>query len=179
MSGEVKSQPVSPDDYEPSADNSEYASDSMDMPTSSLNEGRLDEDNVLSEEDELLNELGYESQDSVFHRDRIFLTLSFSLTGGSFQLVSTPTSLTDSFLGPEPLVELAFSSLCCSVDLRPKLRYATFDLSLGSLSVQDHTDPDSLFPVLVQPKGFEVWCGVCVCVCVCVCMCVLTVVIVN
>ena len=119
----------------------------------------------LSEEDELMNELGYETQDTVFVRDRIFLTLSFTLSGGSLQLLTTPTPPTISFFGPEPLLELGFSSLCCSVDLRPRLRYAMLDLSLGSLLVQDHTDPESLFPVLVHPKGGEVcvWCvGVCV-----------------
>ena len=115
---------------------------------------------ISAEEDELLNELGYESQDDLLRRDRIFLTLSFSLVGGSLQLVTMPTSMTGSFFGPKPLVELAFESLCFSADLRPKLRYATFDLSLGSLMLQDHSDNDSLFPVLVQPVGAKV----CVCV---------------
>ena len=135
---------------------------------------------VVAEEDELLDELGYESEDSMLLRDRIFLTLSFSLNGGSLQILSVPKNLSESIYGPEPLLELGFSSLCCSVDLRPRLRYATVDLSLGSLSVLDHTDSDSLFPVLVQPKGVEVcvcvceWVGVTVCACVyvhvCVCM---------
>ena len=50
---------------------------------------------VLSvEEGELLQELGYEADhDDVFLRDRIFLTLAFSLGGGSFQLATTPLSL--------------------------------------------------------------------------------------
>ena len=110
---------------------------------------------MSAEEDELLHELelDYESRDNLLLRDRIFLTLSFSLTGGSFQLVTTSQSTTQTFLGPEPLVELKFQSLGFSADLRPRLRYASVDLSLGSLSVEDHSDGDSLFPTLVKPKG--------------------------
>jgi len=125
------------------------------IPTNSEDNG-AEQATPISEEDELLNELGYESQDSVFVRDRIFLTLSFSLSGGSLQLLTTPDNIEASMFGPEPLIELGFSSLCCSIDLRPRLRYATLDLSLGGLSVRDHTDPDSLFPMLVQPKGVQV-----------------------
>ena len=110
---------------------------------------------MSAEEDELLHELelDYESRDNLLLRDRIFLTLSFSLVGGSFQLVTTPLSMAASFLGPEPLVELKFHSLCFSADLRPRLRYASVDLSLGGLSVEDHSDSESLFPTLVKPKG--------------------------
>ncbi len=135
-------------------------------PLPSEEAGNDEIDAGLSEEDELLNELGYETQDSVFVRDRIFLTLSFSLSGGSLRLLS---SHTPSLLGPSLFLELGFSSLCCSVDLRPRLRYAVLDLSLGGLSVEDHSDPESLFPVFIQPKGVEV----CVCVCVCVYVCVM------
>ena len=112
---------------------------------------------MSAEEDELLHELelDYEARDNILLRDRIFLTLSFSLTGGSFQLVTTPQSMTDSFFGPEPLVELRFHSLRFSADLRPRLHYASLDLSLGSLSIEDHSDSDSLFPILVKPKGAE------------------------
>ena len=112
---------------------------------------------MSAEEDELLHELelDYESRDNLLLRDRIFLTLSFSLTGGSFQLVTTPRSVSESFLGPQPLVELRVRSLCFSADLRPRLRYASVDVSLGSLSVEDHSDSDSLFPTLVKPKGAE------------------------
>ena len=110
-----------------------------------------------AEEGELLDELGYEADhDNVFLRDRIFLTLAFSLGGGSFQLVTTPLSKDISCLGPEPLVEFRFVSLRCAADIRPRLRYASYDLSLGSLTVQDHVDLESLFPVLVQAKGAEV-----------------------
>jgi len=109
------------------------------------------------EEGELLDELGYEADhDNVFLRDRIFLTLAFSLGGGSFQLVTTPLSKDISCLGPEPLVEFRFVSLRCAADIRPRLRYASYDLSLGSLTVEDHADSESLFPVLVQAKGAEV-----------------------
>lgn len=110
----------------------------------------------LSEEDQLLNELGYEDKDNLLLRDRIFLTLSFSLTGGSFQLVTTPTSLSQSFYGPEPLLEMTFRSLCFSADLRPRLKYGSFDLSLGGITVTDHTHPNTAFPVLVCPKHSEV-----------------------
>lgn len=111
----------------------------------------------MSEEEQLLNELGYEAKGNIFLRDRIFLSLSFSLTGGSLELVTTPTSmLSSSFFGPEPLVEMAFKSLCFSVDLRPRLKYAAFDLSLGSLTVIDHFHSESPFPILVQPKGSKV-----------------------
>ena len=111
-----------------------------------------------SEEGELWDELGYETVDnSVFLRDRIFLTLSFSLKKGSFQVVTAPSSDTDTaFLGPEPLVALGFSSLCCAADVRPRLRYVSFDLSLGSLTVEDHVDQDSKFPILVQPKRIRI-----------------------
>ena len=110
----------------------------------------------LSEEDQLLNELGYEAKDNPFLRDRIFLTLNFSLSGGSFQLVTTPTSIMDSFYGPEPMLEMTFKSLCFSADLRPRLKYGSFDLSLGSVMVMDHSHSGSLFPVLVQPKEGKV-----------------------
>ena len=117
---------------------------------------------MSAEEDELLHELehDYEARDNLLLRDRILLTLSFSLSGGSLQLVTTTSSqesksMTEfsSFLGPEPLVELCFNSLCFSADLRPRLRYASVDLSLGGLSVEDHSDGDSLFPTLVKPKS--------------------------
>ena len=110
---------------------------------------------MSAEEDELLHELelDYESRDNLLLRDRIFITLSFSLKGGSFQLVTAPRSMSASFLGPEPLVEMKFHTLCFSADLRPRLRYASVDLSLGGLSVEDHSDGDSLFPTLVKPKG--------------------------
>ena len=120
---------------------------------------------MSAEEDELLHELehDYEARDNILLRDRTFLTLSFSLSGGSLQLVTTPPPSSESksmaefssFLGPEPLVELCFNSLCFSADLRPRLRYASVDLSLGSLSVEDHSDSQSLFPTLVKPKGAE------------------------
>ncbi len=147
------------------------------QPSDTEEGGNDDTDTIsLSEEDELMNELGYETEDTVFVRDRIFLTLSFTLSGGSLKLLTTPTPPTISFFGPEPLLELGFSSLCCSVDLRPRLRYAMLDLSLGSLSVQDHTDPESLFPVLVNPKGGEVCVGVVwVCVSMRGCVCVVCV----
>ena len=113
---------------------------------------------VLSvEEGELLQELGYEADhDNVFLRDRIFLTLAFSLGGGSFQLVTTPLSQDASCLGPEPLVEFRFESLRAAADIRPRLRYASYDISLRSLTVRDHIDSESLFPVLVQAKGAKV-----------------------
>ena len=113
---------------------------------------------VLSvEEGELLQELGYEADhDDVFLRDRIFLTLAFSLGGGSFQLATMPLSQDASCLGPEPLVEFRFESLRAAADIRPRLRYASYDISLGSLTVRDHIDSESLFPVLVQPKGAKV-----------------------
>ena len=120
---------------------------------------------MSAEENELLHELehDYEARDNILLRDRIFLTLSFSLSGGSLQLVTTPPPSLESksmaefssFLGPEPLVELCFNSLCFSADLRPRLHYASVDLSLGSLSVEDHSDSESLFPTLVKPKGAE------------------------
>lgn len=120
--------------------------------------GNAVEDEVLSvEEGELLQELGYEADhDDVFLRDRIFLTLAFSLGGGSFQLATTPLSQDASCLGPEPLVEFRFESLRAAADIRPRLRYASYDISLGSLTVQDHIDSESLFPVLVQAKGAKV-----------------------
>lgn len=120
--------------------------------------GNAAENEVLSvEEGELLQELGYEADhDDVFLRDRIFLTLAFSLGGGSFQLVSTPLSQDASCLGPEPLVEFRFESLRAAADIRPRLRYASYDISLGSLTVRDHIDSESLFPVLVQAKGAKV-----------------------
>ena len=120
--------------------------------------GNAAENEVLSvEEGELLQELGYEADhDDVFLRDRIFLTLAFSLGGGSFQLVTTPLSQDASCLGPEPLVEFRFESLRAAADIRPRLRYASYDISLGSLTVRDHIDSESLFPVLVQAKGAKV-----------------------
>ena len=53
------------------------------------------------------------------------------------------------------MIELRFDSLCFAADLRPRLRYASVDLSLGSLSVEDHSDSESLFQTLVKPKGEE------------------------
>ena len=108
------------------------------------------------EEDELLLELGYEEDaGDVLLRDRTLLELSFTLMRGSFKLVATPDSPGD-FFGPRPLIELSFRALCFSADLRPRTRSATFDLSLGSLCAVDLMDSESLFPVLVQPKGAKV-----------------------
>ena len=117
---------------------------------------------VQEDEDELLEELGYEApSDSAVLRDSILLHLSFSLGKGSFTIhtspsSSSPTSPPLSVLGPEPLVGLVFSSLCCSLHLRPRVHYASFELSLGGLTIEDHVDSQTLFPVLVKPKGAEV-----------------------
>ena len=115
-------------------------------------------DGTSAEEDELLDELRFEAKDNQFARDRILLSVSFSLSGGSFTLVAAPKSdnADEAFLGPESLVEFSFNSLKFSADLRPRLHYALFDLSLGSLTVRDHSDEESLFPVLVQAKGGQV-----------------------
>lgn len=114
-----------------------------------------------SEADELLNELGYEETDNIVFRDRIFLTLNIFLVGGSFKLGTTPPP-EDSLacLGPKPLVEATFAALSFSVDLRPRFKYCTLDLSLGSLSVLDHSDSNCLFPILVQPRQANVHMGI-------------------
>ena len=112
---------------------------------------------LQEEEEELLEELGYE--DPAFgstHKDSLLLRLSFTLSRGSLSLLSTPSPNSPPSLGPEPLLSLSFSSLCASLDLRPKVRGATFDLSLGGLSLSDDADCDSVFHVLVGPKGEEV-----------------------
>ncbi|CAI8042344.1 Vacuolar protein sorting-associated protein 13D [Geodia barretti] len=107
------------------------------------------------EEEELLQELGYESSPSdSTHRDSLFLRLSFTLSRGSLSLL-TSSPLTLPFLGPSPLVSLSFSSLCSSLEIRPRVRGATFELSLGGLSLNDEVDDDSLFPALMRPKGSE------------------------
>ena len=111
---------------------------------------------TMSEEDQLLDELGYE-EDNILFKDRIFLSLNFSLAGGTFQLMSTPPmNLSESFFGPDPLMEVAFKLLCFSIDLRPRLKYFSFDLSLGSVSLIDHSDSNQLFPVLVKPRESKV-----------------------
>ena len=111
---------------------------------------------VQEEEEELLEELGYESSPSdSTHRDSLFLRLSFTLSRGSLSLL-TSSPLTLPFLGPSPLVSLSFSSLCSSLEIRPRVRGATFELSLGGLSLNDEVDDDSLFPALMRPKGSEV-----------------------
>ena len=109
---------------------------------------------LQEEEEELLEELGYEfSTAESTHRDSLFLSLSFTLASGSLTLLtSSPSSL----LGPAPLVSLSFSSLCSLLEIRPRLREATFELSLGGLSLNDETDDDSVFPALVKHKGAEV-----------------------
>lgn len=125
----------------------------------------MESDRVQEEEEELLEELGYEVHgNSTILRDRNLLQLSFSLKQGSLTLLSSPSPSSRSpsppsllpFLGPEPLVGLIFSSLGCSLDLRPRVRCATFELSLGGLTIEDHVDSLSQFPVLVKHKGAEV-----------------------
>ena len=111
----------------------------------------------LSEEDQLLNELGYEETDNIVFRDRIFLMLNFFLVGGSFELVTTPPPEDPrTCLGPESLVKATFAALSFSVDLRPRLKYCSLDLSLGSLSLMDHSESNCLFPILVEPRNSKV-----------------------
>jgi len=136
---------------------SQTSSGSTAIPTVSAEGGSGGEGGAsnLPEEDELLNELGYEEMDNMVFRDRIFLTLNIFLVGGSFQLVTTPSHEAPSsvaFLGPEPLVEATFAALSFSLDLRPRLRYCLLELSLGSLSLLDHSDSNCLFPILIQPR---------------------------
>ena len=111
---------------------------------------------VQEEEEELLEELGYESSTSdSTHRDSLFLSLSFTLSRGSLSLL-TSSPLTLPSLGPSPLVSLSFSSLCSFLEIRPRVRGVMFELSLGGLSLNDEVDYDSVFPALVRPKGSEV-----------------------
>ena len=119
---------------------------------------RVLEGQKLSKDDKLLNELGYDETENMAFRDRIFMSLNFSLVGGSFQLVTMPQTIVlgKSFFGTDPLMEFTFKSLCFSVDLRPRLKYCSFDLSLGSLSVMDHSESNSLFPILVKPRQSKV-----------------------
>ena len=111
---------------------------------------------LQEEEEELLEELGYESSSSdSTNRDSLFLHLSFTLSRGSLSLLTTSSSPHPS-LGPSPLVSLSFSSLCSSLHIRPRVRGATFELSLGGLSLNDEVDDESVFPYLIKPKGNEV-----------------------
>ena len=111
------------------------------------------------EEEELLEELGYDEQ-SFSLKDAILLHLSFSLCQGSLNILRSPahsssTSLPSCF-SAEPLVGVVFSWPRCRLDLRPRSRHVTFEVSLGDVRIEDHTDPLSLFPVLVRAKGSEV-----------------------
>ena len=136
-----------------------YSSQTSTSSTASTEGGASEEGgaNKLSEEDVILNELGYEEMDNMVFRDRIFLTLNIFLVGGSFLLVTTPSPETAmAFFGPEPLVEATFAALSFSLDLRPRLRYCSLDVSLGSLSLLDHSDSNCLFPILVQPRQSKV-----------------------
>ena len=112
------------------------------------------------EEEKLLEELGYEADThSSLVRDNTLLQLTFTLREGSLTLLSSPSSSSSPSLlalGPECLASLSFSSLCCSLDLRPRVRRVTFDLSLGGLTLEDDCDAQTVFPVLVKPKGDEV-----------------------
>ena len=111
---------------------------------------------MKEEEEELLAELGYDTgtTPSTTHKDSIFLHISFTLKNGSLTLATSPSS--HSALGPESLVSLVVTSLCCIIDLKPRIRGATFELSLGDLSLDDVGDEDTIFPALIKPKGREV-----------------------
>ena len=105
------------------------------------------------DEEELLDELGLEEDgNSKLLRDRIFAVVSFSLERGVIQLV--PSGTPHSALGQEPILELVVSDLFSHVDYRPRLRYSQYELSLGSVCVQDHMldQLESPFHVLVKPK---------------------------
>ena len=105
------------------------------------------------DEEELLDELGLEEDgNSKLLRDRIFAVVSFSLERGVIQLV--PSGTPHSALGQEPILELVVSDLFSHVDYRPRLRYSQYELSLGSVCVQDYMldQLESPFHVLVKPK---------------------------
>ena len=88
--------------------------------------------------------------------------LSFSLREGSLQL--SDTSGDYSYLGPELIIEMRFSELLFKLDYRPRMKFLKVDTSLHSITVVDHLHPDSLFPILVQPKGSSVGStNVCLC----------------
>ena len=87
-------------------------------------------------------------------RDKMLAVLSFSLREGSLQL--SDTSGEYSFLGPELITEMRFSELLFKLDYRPRMKFLKLDTSLHSITVVDHLHPDSLFPILVQPKGSSV-----------------------
>lgn len=99
-----------------------------------------------------MDELGLEEDgSSKLMRDRIFAVVSLSFERGVLQLT---TSRGTSFLGQDPILELEASDLHCHVDYRPRLRYSSYELSLGSIHVCDHLleEEDSPFHVLVKPK---------------------------
>eukprot|EP00731_Ephydatia_muelleri_P014885 Em0008g605a len=103
------------------------------------------------EEEELLDEMSEAPTSDTIMRDRILATVSFRLKQGSFELVRS--SLTDGVLDADSLLELRFDSLCCSADIRPRLRYSYYNLSLGSLVVSDPlSQEDCAFGFLIQPK---------------------------
>ena len=140
---------------------------------------------TVVDEEELLDELGLdEDAGDQLMRDRMFATVSFHLDTGMLQLV-THQQDRNSF-GPEPIVELevwiesqivlhlmtllwvcgcVFCFVCCSfqvnglecnVDYRPRLRYSSYQLSLNGVTLTDHYQQDSRYPILAQPRNIMV-----------------------
>ena len=110
------------------------------------------------EEEELLDEMSEAPTSDAITRDRILATVSFDLKRGSFELVSGGGGGGgggDGVLELDSLLELKFSSLRCLVDIRPRLRYSSYQVSLGSLVVSDPSseEEESAFGCLIQPKG--------------------------
>ena len=112
------------------------------------------------EEEELLDEMSEAPTSDAITRDRILATVSFDLKRGSFELVSGGGGGGggggDGVLELDSLLELKFSSLRCLVDIRPRLRYSSYQVSLGSLVVSDPSseeEEESAFSCLIQPKG--------------------------
>lgn len=53
------------------------------------------------------------------------------------------------------MLELEFKNLSLTILSKPRSQSHLVELSLGTLNLKDKTTPNSLFPILVGPPGFE------------------------
>ncbi|CAH0555796.1 unnamed protein product [Brassicogethes aeneus] len=120
--------------------------------TSTTNEA----ENVVPTETALEEELFQVLSDSaenntILKRDAVFGKFNFSLTKGCLNLCTFIEETKES----NSMLELEFKNLSLTILSKPRTQSHLVELSLGSLSLKDKTTPNTLFPILVGPPGFE------------------------
>ena len=89
-------------------------------------------------------ELDSQTSNSFLFRDHQFASACFSMQEGSLSLYDTSGE-------EQGIVEMNFNHLKHVIDVRPRISYYRFDLSLDSIQILDKHYLQSFFPVLVGP----------------------------